>query len=270
VCLKPLTATEPAVTSDPKPICYPGQVTDAMVSAWQSQPDVVCLQETKTVDRDFPKRELAGARYQSISKGGSSWNGVAILARGAEIVPTRRALPGDPSDKQPLYLEAAINGVLIACLYLPNGNPQPGPKVVYKLAWFERLITHASELLKAEAPIVVAGDYNVIPTDFDIYDTRSWKKNALLQPESRECYQRLLDQGWTDALRKLHLKTPMYTFWQYFREAWPRDAGIRLDHFLLNSNAAAKLKSAGVDREVRGATGTVTTRPHGSNSNRTL
>jgi exodeoxyribonuclease-3 len=218
-------------------------------------PDVVCLEETKANDRDFPEEQLADAGYRGVWRGGGPWNGVAILARNATPVPTRRALPGDPADKQPRYLEAAVNGVLIGCIYLPNGNPQPGPKFSYKLAWFERLIVHAAELLKADIPVVLAGDYNVIPTDFDIYNTRSWRKNALLQPESRECYQRLLDQGWTDALRTLHPEKPMYTFWHYLREAWPRDAGMRLDHLLLSPKAAAKLRRAGVNREVRAGEG---------------
>jgi exodeoxyribonuclease-3 len=225
--------------------------------AWldATRPDVVCLQETKTPDQDFPGDQLARAGYRGVWRGGGHWNGVAILASNAVPVPTRHMLPGDSADKQPRYLEAAVNGVLIGCLYLPNGNPQPGPKFDYKLAWFERLIAHAAGLLEADVPVVLAGDYNVIPTDLDIYNTRSWLKNALLQPQSRACYQRMLDQGWTDALRKLHPKEPMYTFWQYLRESRPRDAGMRLDHLLLSPKAAARLKRAGVDREVRAGEG---------------
>jgi exodeoxyribonuclease-3 len=164
-------------------------------------------------------------------------------------------LPGDPSDEQARYIEAAVNGVLVGCLYLPNGNPQPGPKFDYKLAWFDRLIGYAAELLQAEVPVVLAGDYNVVPTDADIYNTRSWLKDALLQPESREAYGRLLAQGWTDAIRHLHPDEPIYTFWDYFRNAWGRDAGLRIDHLLLSPSAAPRLRHAGVDREVRGREG---------------
>jgi exodeoxyribonuclease-3 len=220
-----------------------------------AEPDVVCLQELKSTDHAFPADELLDLGYRSVWRGEQAFNGVAILARHAEPVLTRMSLPGDPEDKQSRYIEAAVNGVLIGCIYLPNGNPQPGPKFKYKLAWFERLIVHAADLQAANVPAVLAGDYNVVPTDFDIYNTRSWLKNALLQPESRVCYRRLLDQGWTDALRALHPTEPMYTFWHYLREAWPRDAGLRLDHLLLSRETAKRLKRAGVDREVRGEEG---------------
>jgi len=225
--------------------------------AWlgASKPDVVCLQELKAEDRAFPDAGLRDAGYRAVWAGQKTWNGVAILARDTEPVLTRRGLPGDPSDKQARYIEAAVHGVLIACIYLPNGNPQPGSKFDYKLAWFERLIAHAATLFDTDAPVVLAGDYNVVPTDFDIYNTRSWKKNALLQPAPRACYRRLLGQGWTDALRTLHPDEPMYTFWEYFRDSWPRDAGLRLDHLLLNEAAAKSLAQAGVDRDVRGAEG---------------
>jgi exodeoxyribonuclease-3 len=220
-----------------------------------AEPDVVCLQELKCTDRAFPADKLIALGYRSVWRGEQTWNGVAILARHAEPVLTRTFLPGDPEDKQSRYIEAAVNGVLIGCIYLPNGNPQPGPKFKYKLAWFERLIVHAANLQAANVPVVLAGDYNVVPTDFDIYNTRSWLGNALLQPESRTCYRRLLDQGWTDALRALHPTVPMYTFWHYLREAWPRDAGLRLDHLLLSKTASKRLKRAGVDRQVRGEEG---------------
>jgi exodeoxyribonuclease-3 len=219
------------------------------------KPDVVCLQELKSTDRDFPEAALRDHGYRGVWCGQKTWNGVAILARDAEPVLTRRTLPGNPDDKQSRYIEAAVEGVLIGCLYLPNGNPQPGPKFDYKLAWFERLITHAAELLAADVPAVLAGDYNVIPTDFDIYRTRSWLKNALLQPASRACFQRLLAQGWTDALRTLHPSEPMYTFWDVMRNGWPRDAGMRLDHLLVSPKIARNLKAAGVSREVRGEQG---------------
>ena len=220
----------------------------------EASPDVVCLQELKCPDARFPAAALRQAGYEAVWCGQSAWNGVAILARGAEPVPTRRSLPGDPDDAQSRYVEAAVNGVLIACLYLPNGNPQPGPKFDYKLAWFDRLIAHAATLLESGAPVVLAGDFNVVPTDADIYSTRSWTDNALLRRESRAAYRRLLDQGWTDALRARHPTAAMYTFWDYKRERWGRDAGLRLDHLLLSPSLADRLQDAGVDREVRGRT----------------
>ncbi|NUO84719.1 MAG: exodeoxyribonuclease III, partial [Cupriavidus sp.] len=183
-------------------------------------PDIVCLQELKTADESFPAREIRDAGYGAIWHGQKSWNGVAILARGADPVEVRRGLPGDPDDSHSRYLEAAVAGLLVGCLYLPNGNPQPGPKFDYKLAWFERLISHAQELFDSGHPVVLAGDYNVVPTDQDIYNPRSWRKDALLQPESREAYARLLAQGWTDALRQHHPDAPIYTFWDYFRQHW--------------------------------------------------
>ncbi len=221
-----------------------------------SRPDVACLQELKASSDRFPVQALNEAGYDCVWNGEHRWNGVAILSRRGAPVVTRRALPGDPADKQSRYIEAAVDGVLIACLYLPNGNPRPGPKFDYKLAWSERLISHAAELFDTGAPVVLAGDYNVVPTDADIYDTRSWKTNALLQPESRAAFQRLLDQGWADALReRFPDDPPPWTFWQYFREAWERDAGMRIDHLLVNAPAAQRLQDAGVDREVRGQAG---------------
>ena len=218
----------------------------------ESRPDVACLQELKAPQEKFPAQEIERAGYGAIWQGQSRWNGVAILARGCEPVETRRCLPGDPTDEQARYIEAAVSGVLVGCLYLPNGNPQPGPKFDYKLAWFERLIAYGAELLETGVPVVLAGDYNVVPTDFDIYNPRSWLKDALLQPESREAYKRLLGQGWTDSIRHLHPDEPIYTFWDYFRNAWGRNAGLRIDHFLLNPAVAKRLPAAGVDREVRG------------------
>ena len=221
----------------------------------EAQPDVACLQELKAPQDKFPEAAIASAGYGAVWNGQSRWNGVAILARGCDPVETRRALPGDDSDDHARYSEAAVNGVLVGCLYLPNGNPQPGPKFDYKLAWFERLIAHAAELLDAQLPVVLAGDYNVVPTDADIYSTRSWKDDALLQPEPREAYRRLLAQGWTDAIRALHPDEPIYTFWDYFRNAWGRNAGMRIDHLLLSPTAASRLAAAGVDRQVRGREG---------------
>jgi exodeoxyribonuclease-3 len=217
----------------------------------ESQPDVVCLQETKLVDKAFPAAALRAAGYGARWHGQPLWNGVAILARGAAPVETRRGLPGDPADQQSRYLEAAVQGVLVGCLYLPNGNPQPGPKFQYKLAWFDRLHAHARTLLDSGHPVVLAGDYNVVPTDHDIYDPKSWLKNALLQPASRAAYQRLLAQGWLDALRARVGDARVYTFWDYFRQHWPRDAGLRIDHLLLSPSIAPRLVDAGVDRWVR-------------------
>lgn len=218
----------------------------------REQPDVACLQELKALDGMFPHEALLEAGYHALWKGQRSWNGVAILARGVQPVEVRRELPGDPLDEQSRYLEAAVDGIVVACLYLPNGNPQPGPKFDYKLAWFERLIRHAAALYRSGHPVVMAGDYNVVPTDFDIYNPRSWRKDALLQPESRECYQRLLGQGWVDAIRHLHPEQAVFTFWDYFRKHWERDAGLRIDHLLLNAELAPCLVDAGVDRWVRG------------------
>ena len=227
----------------------------ANLLAWleTSRPDVVCLQELKATDAQFPAAAIRDAGYHAVWQGEHRWNGVAILSRSGAPVVTRRALPGNEDDVQSRYIEAAVDGVVIASLYLPNGNPQPGPKFDYKLAWFERLIAHAEGLLASGAPVVLAGDYNVVPTEADIYNSRSWKKNALLQPESRAAYARLLEQGWADALReRFPHDPPPWTFWQYFREAWERDAGMRIDHLLLSPSVAGRLTDAGVDREVRG------------------
>ncbi|HEX3945718.1 MAG TPA: exodeoxyribonuclease III [Rhizomicrobium sp.] len=216
------------------------------------KPDVVCLQELKAAEDAFPRRDIERAGYGAVWRGQKAWNGVAILARGGEPVMTRSELPRDASDKQPRYIEAAVNGVLIVSLYAPNGNPQPGPKFDYKLAWMKRLIAHAAELYAAQVPVVLAGDYNVVPTDSDIYSLRSYADNALVQPQPRKLFQQLLDQGWTDAIRARHPDAPMYTFWDY-RRNWPRDAGLRLDHLLLSSEAAKRLVDAGVHRDVRDA-----------------
>jgi exodeoxyribonuclease III len=217
----------------------------------KESPDVACLQELKALDAAFPIKAIRAAGYDAIWHGQRSWNGVAILAKGTKPIELRRGLPGDPDDPQSRYLEAAINGILVCCLYLPNGNPQPGPKFDYKLAWFERLIKHAQSLYDLDQPVILAGDFNVVPTDFDIYNPKSWKKDALLQPESRECYQRLLAQGWVDSLRTLHPDEQVFTFWDYFRNHWQRNAGLRIDHLLLNPVLAPRLVDANVDRWVR-------------------
>jgi exodeoxyribonuclease III len=218
----------------------------------KAEPDIVSLQELKAEQGAFPASALSDVGYEAVWHGERSWNGVAILARGHAPVLTRASLPGDAGDHQARYIEAAVNGVLVTSLYLPNGNPQPGPKFKYKLAWFERLLTHASELMQSGAPVVLAGDYTVVPTPQDIYPTRSLDGNALIQPESRELFARLLAQGWTDALRKLQPEGPLWTFWDYKRERWSKDKGMRLDHLLLSPAIADRLADGGVDRWVRG------------------
>jgi exodeoxyribonuclease-3 len=222
--------------------------------AWlaKAKPDVVSLQELKAEQGAFPARALRSLGYDAVWQGERSWNGVAILARNQAPVLTRSSLPGDPKDEQARYIEAAVGGVLVSSIYLPNGNPQPGPKFTYKLSWFERLIQHTAELIAAGIPVVLAGDYNVVPTPQDIYPTRSLDKNALVQPESREAFARLLAQGWTDALRKLHPTGPLWTFWDYEYERWQKDKGMRLDHVLLSPKISDRLIDGGVDRWVRG------------------
>lgn len=215
-------------------------------------PDVVCLQELKSPDKSFPAKDIEAAGYGVVYQGQTSWNGVAILARGAQPLEIRRGLPGNEGDKQARYIEAAAHGIVVVCLYLPNGNPRPGPKFDYKLSWFEHLIEHAKSLQSLEHPVVLAGDFNVVPTDFDIYNTRSWLKDALLQPESRECYQRLLDQGWVDSVRHLHPQEQIFTYWDYFRRHWQTNSGLRIDHLLTNPALASHLVAAGVDTWVRG------------------
>lgn len=225
--------------------------------AWlrAAKPEVVSLQELKAADREFPKAAIEKAGYGAVWRGQKTWNGVAILARGCEPILTLGELPGDPADEQSRYIEAAVNGVLIASLYGPNGNPQPGPKFSYKLAWLKRLLAHAADLYATGLPVVLAGDYNVVPSDRDIYPTKSYAKDALVQPQPRALFRKFLDQGWVDAIRTLHPDTPMYTFWDYMRNRWPRDAGLRIDHLLLSAPAAKRLVSAGVDRAVRGKDG---------------
>src|ERR1700756_4804349 len=226
------------------------------LTAWlvREQPDVVCLQELKAEQRAFPASALRDLGYGAVWRGERSGNGVAILTRDCDPVLTRSSLPGNPEDRQARYIEAAVHGFLITSIYLPNGNPQPGPKFDYKLAWFERLISHAAGLMATGAPVVLAGDYNVVPAPQDIYPTRSLDNNALIQPASRKAFARLLAQGWTDALRTLHPTGPLWTFWDYKFERWPKDKGMRLDHFLLSPSIAKKLADAGVDRWVRGET----------------
>jgi exodeoxyribonuclease-3 len=218
----------------------------------ESAPDVVCLQELKSPDEKFPAEAIRAAGYDALWHGQKSWNGVAILSRVGEIHETRRGLPGDPDPSQSRYLEAAVNGVLIGALYLPNGNPRPGPKFDYKLEWFEALIAHAQELLASGLPVMLAGDFNVMPTEHDVYKPERWTEDALFAPEVRDAFARLVAQGWTDALRTLHPDETIYTFWDYFRNAYGRDAGLRIDHLLLSPALADRLADAQVDREVRG------------------
>jgi exodeoxyribonuclease-3 len=218
----------------------------------ESAPDVVCLQELKAPQDKFPEAAIREAGYGAIWHGQKSWNGVAILARGTQPVEIRRALPGDPNDLHSRYIEARVHEVVIGCLYLPNGNPAPGPKFDYKLQWLERLLAHAAELVSNRSPVVLAGDYNVIPTERDVYKPERWVDDALFRVEVREAFARLSRQGWIDAIRAVHPDEQIYTFWDYFRNAYGRDAGLRIDHLLLNSHAAALLAGAGVDRNVRG------------------
>jgi exodeoxyribonuclease III len=218
----------------------------------ESKPDIVCLQELKAPKEKFPLNAINDAGYNAIWHGQKSWNGVAILAKDMEIREIRNSLPGDPNDMHSRYIEAIVHDILIGCLYLPNGNPAPGIKFDYKLKWFRRLRAHAKKLLAHEVPVILAGDFNVIPTELDAYKPESWVKDALFFPESRAEYKKLVEQGWTDALRKLYPKEKIYTFWDYFRNAYARDAGIRIDHLLLSPNIKKRLRAAGVDREVRG------------------
>lgn len=225
--------------------------------AWlaATTPDVVCLQELKAEDLAFPLAQIEEAGYGAAWVGQRTWNGVAILARDADPVVTRTRLPGDPADAQARYLEAAVNGVVVASIYLPNGNPNPGPKFDYKIAWLERLIAHAAGLLATGAPVVLAGDYNVVPTEADIYQPNKWAGDALVDPKARAAFQRLLDQGWADSLRAIHPEGPLWTFWAYLRNRWPNDKGLRLDHLLLSPDLADQLVDAGVDRAARGEEG---------------
>jgi exodeoxyribonuclease III len=221
----------------------------------KTQPDVACLQELKSSDETMPTKEIEAAGYGFLYHGQKGFNGVAILARDEQPVEIQRGLEGEAEDEQSRYLEADVRGVRVGCIYLPNGNPQPGPKFDYKQAWFERLIRHARGLIKTGAPVALVGDFNVVPADFDIYPTKSWDNDALVHPESRAAFERLLKQGWTDAIRMMHPEDPMYTFWDYKRRRWDRDAGLRIDHFILSPQLLRRLKKSGVDRSVRGEDG---------------
>lgn len=218
----------------------------------ESQPDIVCLQELKAPQEKFPLQAITDAGYNAVWHGQKSWNGVAILAKGMEIQEMRRVLPGDDEDVQSRYIEAIINKMVIGCLYLPNGNPAPGPKFDYKLEWFKRLQAHAAKLYKEDVPVILTGDYNVMPTELDVYKPERWVDDALFRTETRKAFKTLMDQGWTDAIRKLYPNETIYTFWDYFRNAYGRNAGLRIDHFLLSPHFDKRLKDAGVDKHVRG------------------
>jgi exodeoxyribonuclease-3 len=218
----------------------------------ETSPDVVCLQELKAPQEKFPLKEIQDAGYKAIWHGQKSWNGVAILSRIGEPVEIRRVLPGDPDDSHSRYIEAVVNDIIIGCLYLPNGNPLPGVKFEFKLKWFERLTLHAAELIASGKPVVLTGDYNVMPQEIDVYKPERWVNDALFRPEVRLAFKNLVAQGWTDAIRELYPNEVIYTFWDYFRDAYTRNAGLRIDHFLLSPAITPKLKTAGVDRYVRG------------------
>ncbi len=218
----------------------------------ESAPDIVCLQELKAPQEKFPQQPIQDAGYNAIWHGQKSWNGVAILSRNVMPEERRRVLPGDDEDTHSRYIEAMVNGIVIGCLYLPNGNPAPGPKFDYKLRWFERLTAHAKELFASGLPVILTGDYNVMPTELDVYKPERWVDDALFRPETRAAFHNLAAQGWTDALRKLHPDEVIYTFWDYFRNAFGRNAGLRIDHFLLSPQIDKRLVAAGVDSYVRG------------------
>ena len=218
----------------------------------ETKPDVACLQELKAPHEKFPEAAIKDAGYTAIWHGQKSWNGVAILSRGGQPKEIRRVLPGDPEDVHSRYIEAWVNDILIGCLYLPNGNPAPGPKFDYKLKWFQRLTAHAAQLLASGSPVILTGDFNVMPTELDVYKPERWVDDALFRPETRLAFKTLVEQGWTDASRKLYPDEKIYTFWDYFRNAYGRDAGLRIDHFLLSPQISGKLRAAGVNRDVRG------------------
>jgi exodeoxyribonuclease-3 len=229
-----------------------GRLTNLLYWLAEAKPDVVCLQELKAPDDRFPKQALLKAGYHAIWLGQQSWNGVAILSRYGEIKETRRGLDNDPEDTYSRYIEAFINGVVIGCLYLPNGNPYPGPKFDYKLQWIERLTVHAKKLLGFGLPVALIGDFNIIPTDLDTYKPEKYRDNALFRPEARKLFLTLLKQGWTDVVRQLNPNDRIYTFWDYLRNAYERDAGLRLDHFLMNEQLLIRVSASGVDRHIRG------------------
>jgi exodeoxyribonuclease-3 len=220
----------------------------------EQKPAAVCLQELKCQDDAFPIEDIRAAGYDAVWHGQKGFNGVAILTPGAAPALRRMGLPGDPDDTHSRYIEAEIGDLVIASIYLPNGNPVGTEKFAYKLAWMERLRAHAKELLAGERPVVLAGDWNVIPTDDpdDVFSARAMASDALAQPESRAALRRILNLGFTDALRARYPKGALYTFWDYTAGCWQRDAGFRIDHLLLSPQAADRLADAGVDKAYRG------------------
>lgn len=218
----------------------------------ESKPDVVCLQELKAPQDNFPLLPINASGYEAVWHGQKSWNGVAILSRGERPELLGKVLPGDEEDVQSRYIEAMVNGIMVCCLYLPNGNPAPGAKFDYKMGWFARLVTHAAALMESGAPAVITGDFNVMPAEIDVYKPERWVDDALFRPEVRAAFRKLLDQGWTDAIRSLYPSEIIYTFWDYFRNSYERNAGLRIDHFLLSRPLAPRLKTGGVDKFVRG------------------
>ena len=218
----------------------------------ETKPDVACLQELKAPQEKFPEDAIKEAGYSAVWHGQKSWNGVAILSRGSKPEEIRKGLPDNSDDEHSRYIEAVVDDIVVGCLYLPNGNPAPGPKFEYKLRWMERFAAHAQALIKSGKPVVLTGDYNVIPTDQDAYKPERWVNDALFKPESREAFKNIVAQGWTDAIRKLHPDENIYTYWDYFRNAFGRNAGIRIDHFLLSPSLEKRLKDGGVDKQVRG------------------
>ncbi len=218
----------------------------------ETRPSVACLQEIKTQDEGFPAAEFEKIGYHAIWHGQKGFNGVAILADGEKPVEVQRGLAGEPEDEHSRYLEADVFGVRVACIYLPNGNPQPGPKFDYKLRWMDRLRTRMAQIAAEEVPALVIGDYNVIPEDKDTYSVRAMADDALMQPESRDAYRRLLNDGWTDAIDLFNPLGGVWTFWDYQAGAWQRDHGFRIDHALLSPELADRLIAAGVDKEYRG------------------
>jgi len=218
----------------------------------ETQPDIACLQELKAPQEKFPEEAILEAGYEALWLGQKSWNGVAVLSRIGTPQISRTSLPGDDSDEASRYLEVKVKDLIICCLYLPNGNPVPGPKFDYKLRWFERLDAHAEMLINSGKKVVLAGDFNVIPTENDVYKPEKFKNDALFLPEIREAFHNLISQGWTDAIKHLYPNETIYTFWDYFRNAYQRNAGMRIDHFLLSPEVLPQLKKAGVDTDVRG------------------
>lgn len=218
----------------------------------EENPGIVCLQELKAPQEKFPMQAIQDLGYQAIWHGQKSWNGVAILSRHETPIELRRVLPGDEEDMHSRYIEAIVGKITIGCLYLPNGNPAPGPKFDYKLKWFQRLTIHAAELLATKKPVILTGDFNVMPTEKDVYKPERWVDDALFRPEVRTAFKNLVDQGWTDAIRHLYPNETIYTFWDYFRNAYGRNAGLRIDHFLLSKQLVKRLTNAGVDKHVRG------------------